>query len=292
MKTFFKKITDISVSKTVGFFLNLLYFFNAKKSTAIAYTLFSTPQSGRLTSATLPDFLQDAKLDRLLFKQHQIQTYRWKGNGPTILLVHGWQSNSSRWQQLIEFLKQSDFNLITLDAPAQGLSNGTEFSPPIYASFIDIVLRKYRPKILISHSLGSFTSLYQLTQKNYPDLEKNIILACPNAFKSIVTNYQNLMSFSNQNYRNLVRRMENQINMPLEEYNSERFMQKIALPTLIIHDKSDETIPFSEALSILKASSSASLLVTENLGHSLQHLKVYQGIAHFINSKTALIDKV
>ncbi|MBW3519788.1 alpha/beta hydrolase [Flavobacterium sp. NKUCC04_CG] len=291
MKTFFKKITDITVSKSVGFFLNLLYFFSAQKSTNIAYSLFSTPQSGQLSSATLPDFLKKAKLDRLVFKKHQIQTYRWKGSGPTILLVHGWQSNSSRWQQLIEFLKLSNFNLITLDAPAQGLSNGTEFSPPIYASFIDVAIRKYRPKILISHSLGSFTSLYQLTQKHYPDLEKNIILACPNAFKSIVMNYQNLMSFSQQNYQNLVRLMENQIHMPLEEYNSERFIQKIGLPTLIIHDKSDETIPFSEALSILNASSSASLLATENLGHSLQHRQVYQGILNFITSKTLAVDK-
>lgn len=290
MKTLFKKITDIAVPKTVGFFLNILYFFSAKRSTSIAYTLFSTPQSGRLTTANLPDFLLAAKFDRLYFKQHQIQTYRWIGSGPTVLLIHGWQSNSSRWQHLIEYLQDSNYNLITLDAPAQGLSNGTEFSPPIYASFIDVALKEYRPKILISHSLGSFSSLYQLAQNSYPELEKNIILGCPNAFKNIVLNYQNLLSFSDRNYQKLVAKMEKMINMPLEEYQSDRFIQKITLPTLIIHDKSDETIPFSEALSILNASSSATILATENLGHSLQDQQVYQGIQQFINSKTAIAD--
>ncbi len=285
MKLFFKSLSDLALTKSVGLFLNILFLFNAKKSTSIAYTLFSTPKSGRLTSDKLPEFLDRAKSERLILKHHQIQTYHWAGNGSTILLIHGWQSNSSRWQQLIEFLNQSDYNLITLDAPGQGLSNGKEFSPPIYASFIDTAIKQYKPKILISHSLGSFTSLFQLTQYTYPSLEKNIILGCPNTFKSIVINYQKLLSFSNRNYGALVTFLETLIPMPLEEYNSAYFIQKIALPTLIIHDKTDETIPFSEALSIAKAAKKASFIATENLGHSLQDQQVYQSIKQFISQK-------
>lgn len=282
MTTFFRRTADLVVSKTLGFFLNLLYFINAQKSTSLAYALFSTPQSGKLTADTLPEFLQLAQFKRLRFKEHRIQTYRWSGTGSTILLVHGWQSNSSRWQQLIEYLQTFNYNIITLDAPGQGLSNGKEFSPPIYSAFIDTALKEFRPKILISHSLGSFSTLYQLANSTYPELEKNIILGCPNTFKNIVNNFQNLLSFSDRNYQALVKLMEQMINMPLEDYNSDRFIQKISLPTLIIHDRHDETIPFSEAISILNASEKTTIIATDNLGHSLQNDKVYQSIAHFI----------
>ncbi|WP_430613578.1 alpha/beta fold hydrolase [Flavobacterium sp. JP2137] len=292
MQTTVKRITDFAVSKTLGIFLNVLYFFSAQRSTALAYTLFSTPQSGRLSPERLPQFLQAARSERLQLGPHQIQTYQWTGSGPTILLIHGWQSNSSRWQQLIEYLQGCNYHLITLDAPGQGLSNGKEFSPPIYASFIDLALRKFRPKILISHSLGSFSSLYQLAQSSYPHLEKNIILGCPNAFKNIVRNFQKLLSFSDRNYHHLVGRLENMINMSLEDYNSDRFIQQIALPTLVIHDIADETIPLAEAVSIANASPNTTLLVTENLGHSLQDLKVYRSIALFISPLSQFPHKV
>ena len=52
-------------------------------------------------------------------------TYRWLGKKETILLAHGWESNSFRWKDLIVKLDTAlDYNVIALDAPAHGRSSG------------------------------------------------------------------------------------------------------------------------------------------------------------------------
>jgi pimeloyl-ACP methyl ester carboxylesterase len=45
-------------------------------------------------------------------------------------LVHGWESNASRWGNLLPYLKKSGSTIIAIDGPAHGLSSGKEFSIP------------------------------------------------------------------------------------------------------------------------------------------------------------------
>jgi pimeloyl-ACP methyl ester carboxylesterase len=50
-------------------------------------------------------------------------------------LVHGWESNASRWENLLPYLKKSG-STIAIDGPAHGLSSGKEFTQNMQNSFI------------------------------------------------------------------------------------------------------------------------------------------------------------
>jgi pimeloyl-ACP methyl ester carboxylesterase len=68
-----------------------------------------------------------------------------------LFFVHGWESNASRWENLLPYLKKSGSTIIAIDGPAH-LSSGKEFSIPICR--IHSYCRKFKPQYLIGHSLG------------------------------------------------------------------------------------------------------------------------------------------
>ena len=65
--------------------------------------------------------------------------------------------------------------IIAIDAPAHGLSTGKEFNVPLYTEFLEIAVNKYKPHILIGHSIGGAACVYH--QVKYPNtIIKKLIL--------------------------------------------------------------------------------------------------------------------
>src|SRR5205814_6990297 len=97
-----------------------------------------------------------------------------------ILFLHGWQSHSFRWKNYIEAFSKEDHTIYALDAPAHGLSAGRHMNIPIYSDVIESFLYLVQPvDSIVSHSIGSFASLYTLFR--IPDLaiKKLVIMGCP-----------------------------------------------------------------------------------------------------------------
>ena len=102
-----KQLHYFIFTKSYGLYLNILVLFSPKKAQTLAFKLFSNPRDGRLDRRNLPDFLKDNLLETLHYKHHDFQTYKWLGNDEIVLLVHGWESNSSRWEKLHKHLSKT-----------------------------------------------------------------------------------------------------------------------------------------------------------------------------------------
>src|SRR5690606_38336992 len=109
------------LQKIIGFFINTISIFSPKLAARMALFLFTKPLKGKINEKQ-SDFLDTAFREELTFNNMPIMTYRWLGKRETILLAHGWESNSARWQTLITNLKQRGFGVVALDAPAHGRS--------------------------------------------------------------------------------------------------------------------------------------------------------------------------
>lgn len=142
-----KKVFYFLLTKSIGFYINLMSYVFPKKATQLAHTYFSEPRKGKLTPKNLPKVLQEALSENVRHNDDSIQTYIWNGNETVILLIHGWESNSSRWKKMLPILKKSGSTIIAIDGPAQGLSSGKEFTIIKFAEFINIVVKKYQPQI-------------------------------------------------------------------------------------------------------------------------------------------------
>lgn len=97
--------------------------------------------------------------------------YRELGNGPALILLHGFPMNQHVWDEFSEKLSDS-YHVITLDLPGFGKSAGL---PPgfkledvarVLLSFIRE--KKYSRPIIVGHSLGGYVALAMAEQE--PDL--------------------------------------------------------------------------------------------------------------------------
>lgn len=277
-----KKSIYFLFTKSVGFYINFLSFLLPKKATQLAYTLFSEPRDGKLSKDKLPAILQETEQETYHHNGAHFQTYTWKGNDTIVLLAHGWESNASRWEKILPYLRKSGSTIIAIDAPAHGLSSGKEFNIPQYAAFIAILVGKFKPQYLIGHSLGGKTCLYY--QSTYQDnsIEKTVLLGSPSDFKIILNNYIKMLSLNSKISRGLEDHYLNHFKLKLEHFSGKVFASSIPTKGLIAHDKEDTVVLFEEGKKIASSWKDAVFIETRGLGHSMHSDELYKKVSKFL----------
>ena len=277
-----KKLKYLLITKGAGFYINTLHLIHAKSAANIAYNLFATPRKGKLKE--IPTFLNSSVQKKLTYKDYTIQTYEWANKGEKVLLIHGWESNTTRWKEIIKKLSKQNYHIIALDAPAQGLNKGKELNAVLYGEFINEVANYFKPSALIGHSLGGMTMLHYYDKFKPNFVTKIISLGAPNRFLRITDNYKNVLSLSKRSYSEFLKEFPRRFNVNPAEFNSEVFIKSIQIPLGIIHDKHDNIVPFSDAEEIINKHSKTELFVTENKGHSLYHKSINEQIIYFLEN--------
>ena len=280
-----KKAVYFLFTKSIGLYINLLSFIFPKKANQLAYALFSEPRDGKLLKDKLPEILKETEKEIHQYQGDYFQTYTWKGDENVILLVHGWESNASRWEKLLAYLKKSGSTIIALDAPGHGLSSGKEFNIPQYAAFIDVLVQKFEPKHLIGHSLGGKTCLYYQSTYQSNSIEKMVILGSPSDFKIILNNYIALLSLNAKISKGLENHYLNHFNLTLENFTGKFFASNIKTKGLIAHDTDDTIVLFEEGKKIASSWQDSIFIETKGLGHSLHDKELYQKIVSFLFDK-------
>jgi esterase/lipase len=277
-----EKFKKIVLPKLIGFYINILSFLYPKKSLELAYQFFSEPREGRLSLEHLPEILKEATLEVIEHNGHSLQTYVWPGNENKILLIHGWESNASRWEKLLNFLKKSGSTIIAIDGPAHGLSSGKEFNVPTYAEFIDVVSKQHQPKFIIGHSMGGVAcAYYQHLYQNH-DLEKMILLGAPSDFKILLDNYSRMLNLNSKVYEQLVHYIKTRFKINIEEFSGVQFLKNTTIQGIIAHDSSDDVVAFEEGKKMSQSWKRAKFIETKGLGHSLHDDQLYQNIYQFL----------
>ena len=280
---FMQKIIQKALAKSIGAYINLLSYIAPQKSHALAYKLFSEPRDGKLNPKKLPKTLLKSVQESHTFNNHQFQTYTWKGNDDIILLIHGWESNASRWKKLISRLKKTGKTIIAIDGPAHGLSSGKEFNVPKYAEFIDQVVQKYNPKIAIGHSLGGNALAYFQQHYNH-NFEKMILLGAPSDFKVILNNYIKMLSLNQRVHKSLIDYIKKRFNVTIEDFSASKFLENSTISGIIAHDIDDKIVLYEEGQKIAESWKTAEFITTNGLGHSMHDEYLYQSIFTFIEA--------
>ncbi|MBM6498499.1 alpha/beta hydrolase [Flavobacterium macrobrachii] len=277
-----KKIQFLILTKSIGFYLNLLSFIKPEKAKQIAYQLFSQPRKGKLNPNQLPKTLINTEKETFQHEDHTFQTYIWKGNDEIILLVHGWESNASRWKKMLNHLKPLGKTIIAIDAPAHGLTTGKEFNAPKYAEYINTLTKKYSPKIIIGHSVGGAAISYYLHKFGNPNIEKVVLLGAPSDFKIISNNFVSMLSLNKKIKNRLENYYQEKFNIHIDEFKAHNFAQNFSQKAFIAHDIDDKIVLVEEGKKYASNWKNAIYIETKGLGHSLHDHDLYQKISQFI----------
>jgi len=277
-----QKIIKFVIAKLLGLYINILSYTRPAKASRLAYRFFSEPRSGRLVKDQLPDILNEAECELIPYNNDVFQTYTWKGNETTVILVHGWESNASRWKLFITYLKKAGCTIIAIDGPAHGLSSGTEFTIPRYAEFIDVIVQKHKPQYMVGHSLGGSTVLYYQSHFYNTSLEKLVIMGAPCDFTMVVDNYIGLLSLNKNVFGLLNKHFLDNLNIKTEEFSGRLFAAKINIKGLVAHDEDDTTVAYNEGRKIAGAWPLSKFVSTKGLGHSMHSDNLYTKIFSFL----------
>jgi pimeloyl-ACP methyl ester carboxylesterase len=269
--------------KIVGFSLNILSFISLKSATSIALQLFSKPRKGQITKEQ-SEFLDTAVKQVFEYQNNQIATYHWHGKNQTILLIHGWESNTGRWMDLILGLQEKNFNIIALDAPAHGNSGSKTFNVPLYAEYIHTVTKNFNPNIVVAHSLGGMSTVFSISKYQVQNIKKLILIGVPSEYIDVLERYKNMLGYNNRIVLNLNQLITDRFGLSPKSLSTVNNLEKIDSKGLIIHDEDDDVIPYNDALLIQNSFKNSKLITTKGLGHSLKDKSVSSKILEFITS--------
>lgn len=276
-----KKLIDKYLPKVIGIQLNSLYRINKKKAVIKVYRIFCTPRGGKVKPHQ-ELFLRNAQATKINHGSIQLQTYHWKNSGPTILLVHGWDSNTSRWKDLIELLTQQNYNVIAFDAPAQGNSGGKLLNVPLYSKCIAKMIKMYKPKYLVGHSMGGMSIFFNEHQQKSNSVEKIVSLGSPAEMKKIIDDLQKILGLKPKLMKDVEDYFTDKFEYRFKDFATRNFVKSLHQECLIIHDEYDKVVPIEAGKALQKQLPNATFIKTEGAGHSLNRDYIHQHILEFL----------
>jgi len=270
------------VIKSIGSALNATSIISSKYAAKKAINLFASPRKGRYNDEQ-KRIIDSAFYEEIKYNNMNIATYRWVGKGKTILLAHGWESNTSRWAYILEDLKSQGYNIVALDAPAHGRSDGKQFNAILYSEFINVVAKKFQPDVLIGHSVGGMSSVFYMHKYQLPSLNKMILLGAPAHFTGVFERYKSMMGFNKKISKGLDTIIIERFGQPVSYFSVANFTASIEAKGLVIHDKNDRIIPYEDGQLIANRYKNSEFITTTGYGHGLKDPSLTPKIIEFIN---------
>ena len=269
--------------KIIGKTINGISHLNSKYAAKLAITIFSTPQKGKIIKKESA-YLKSAEQDYVNFENISIKTYNWKGKKDTILLVHGWESNTYRWKDLIEILKPLGYNIVALDAPAHGDSGSKLFNALLYSECIHIVAKKFNASTIIGHSVGGMATVFTQHKYQLKTIGKIILLGSPADFTGVFKRYSLMMGYNKKVTKAMNSYVLKHFNHLPEHFSPANFSKDFKAKGLVIHDKKDRIIPYKDGLKFKNNFTNSEFISTKGFGHSLKSDIVYQHILDFLKA--------
>ena len=269
------------LARAYGQYFNLVALFSPGAAAKLAFNTFAKVRKGRVQPRQQP-FLDQARHTQETVAGHVIQTYQWAGDGPRVLLIHGWESNSFRWRNLITVLREQGFHVIAFDAPAHGYSSGKILHVPLYTECVEHMVQAFDPKFIIGHSVGGMTALYHAHRHPNESVEKVVTIGSPAEFGEIVASYQRMLGFNDRVLRAFDALVYEEFGYHVHEFATPRFVKGNPKKGLLLHDREDRIAPFHASQKVHDAWEDSVLVPTVGLGHSMHQEEINRRIVDFL----------
>lgn len=190
-----------------------------------------------------------------------VATYAW-GEGPTVLLVHGWSSHTGHMTGFVEPLLERGFGVLAFDAPAHGRTPGDRTDVfEIREALLAVADARAPVRGVVAHSLGSLAFLE--ARASGLEAEACVLISPGVHLEALVAAFTGRVGLSDRAAADLERRVSSFVGPGFYE----RLWHGRPPPALVLHDRDDEEIPWTEGRRVARKLNAARLRTTEGLGH-------------------------
>jgi esterase/lipase len=256
--------------KIMRSYIKILGLISKKRSVRKLIQLFLTPNKKPLDDSTLDYYHKDKTIIKSYYHQynHKDILVQERGAGPRVLLVHGWGSSSYRMRSITDVLIKNNFQVITFDLPAHGLSEGKMTNIKECSTLVDELASKYQPlKAVIGHSFGGTTVLFNET-KSYL-VETIITISSPTKLDSFIEPFFNLFEVKEDTQNDFLKELQSIVQEHEEKFAIYKRAKPVDIPLHLIHDIDDDIIPVNNASDLEGKPNVNGLFLTNRLGHRL-----------------------
>lgn len=198
----------------------------------------------------------------------ELTGWSWDGDGPAVLVVHGWESHTGRMLPLIKPLVARGYRVLSLDAPGHGLSPAAQTDVLDVSYAVQAALAQHGPfDGVIAHSFGAAATAVALARAPHLAPEKVILLSPMRDMEQHVEIFANIAQLSPVALERLKTRIAERVGLSLAQCGAVEAVRTFARPGLVIHDRDDLLIPYAVGQSVAQNWAGAQFVGTEKLGH-------------------------
>lgn len=254
----------------------------AEVAGAHAFGLFCTPASSSRRTADHDALverarfhLRSARTTPITTSLGRLTTYTFEPeHAPlaNVLLVHGWSAEAAFLGAFAEFLRRRGFRTVLVDLPAHGQNSGRQTNLVDCGRAVLEVAEAAGPfRFALGHSIGAMAVLMAGEGKlplprAYP-FEAYALISMPDRFGDVTGQFSDEIGLSPAARRNFEKRLERLAGRRIAHFTGGNLLAATGKPTLLLHSRDDEDVPFACAEAMQAARPNAELIAFEGLGH-------------------------
>jgi pimeloyl-ACP methyl ester carboxylesterase len=201
-----------------------------------------------------------------------LTAYLW-GDGPTVVLVHGWNGGAAQFTQWVAPLVGAGFSALAVDLPAHGISPGDKANVVVFTRAIFAVLAELSHSergpvaAVVGHSMGGLALVGALTEG--AAAERVVLVAPVASISDACERTAQALRLDASARQRFYREIEEIVGLPPSGVDlAPRLAGAPPLPLLVFHDPADREVPFGDAESIVaRWPGSAALVPIPGAGH-------------------------
>jgi pimeloyl-ACP methyl ester carboxylesterase len=237
-----------------------------------AERVWFTPPRPRLSSASAAFLGTGTRADVVLEGRRVVAAWSW-GEGPTVLLLHGWGGNAAQFQHFVEPLVRAGYRAVAFDAPSHGASGASRFGKR-QSTFFDfaealVALAKTVEPVagVIAHSGGATSVAWAL--RNGWSIPAAVFIAPMGSPISYQRVFADALSLSDAVLERFKSNVELHLQFRWEDLEMAGVGRAVDTPPLfIVHDRDDRETSWRESQNIAAAWPHATMRTTTGLGHN------------------------
>ena len=206
----------------------------------------------------------------------------WRlGEGPAVLMVHGWEDDNALWGPAIDLFSQWGRPVVVIDLPGHGFSTATDASIRSVGEAVIAAAEALGPvEALIGHSYGCGAIIHALSHGLAP--RKTVLIASPVPR----TRPRKPLEVDDDVPPEVVARAEElrQQHAVGQTERIEAALTAMTAPCLVVHSIDDEQTPLSNSQRLVELWPGADLFLADQLGHRFvaQDGDVLERIVRFV----------
>lgn len=196
--------------------------------------------------------------------RERLRAWRF-GAGPTVLLVHGWGGRGGQLTPLIPPLMAAGCEVVTFDAPAHGASTGRLASGITFAEAISAISARVGARAALGHSMGAAALGWAMASGL--ELDAAVMLCPPMSIARFFREFCAAFALPQREEEAIRARLRRRYGIAPEEFDLCRRVGDGSTPLLVVHDRNDRDVPWTDGEAVARAWAGATLMTTSGLGH-------------------------